>query len=152
MSAYPDRPVVGVGVVVVRGPADCPEVLLIQRGKAPRAGSWSLPGGKQQLGESSRTAAAREVLEETGLSVEIADLLDVVDSLTHDEAGRISYHYSLIDFLAYWRGGDPVAASDAADVQWANPGDLARFSLWQETEKMIALALSRLDPSKIEGP
>ena len=87
MSAYPERPLIGVGVVVFKGD----RVLLIQRGKAPRIGSWSLPGGRQRLGETVRQAAQREVLEESGLEVEIVGLLDVVDSLTHDETGRLEY-------------------------------------------------------------
>ena len=143
MSTYPERPVVGVGVVVVRPNGSGQEVLLIRRGKAPRAGQWSLPGGRQELGERLSAAAAREVREETGLTVEIAGLLDVVDSINHDDNGGLRYHYSLIDFLGLWRGGEPVAASDAAAVRWVAPGDLEGYDLWAETRRIIALALER---------
>ena len=137
------RPLVGVGVVVVKGAAGAERVLLIKRGKAPRLGSWSLPGGRQRHGETVRAAAAREVMEEAGLEIEIAQLLDVVDSLTRDSTGAVAYHYTLVDFLAEWRAGEAIAGDDAAAVTWADPRDLDRFDLWDETLRIIALALER---------
>lgn len=136
---YPDRPFVGVGVVVWRGP----ELLLIQRGKAPRYGSWSLPGGKQKLGETVRDAALREIREETALDVEIAALIDVVDSVTRDEDGRVRYHYTLVDFTAEWRGGEAVAGSDAAGVRWVHPKRLDDYRLWEETRRIIRLSAAQ---------
>ena len=136
MSDYPNRPLIGVGVVVLK--AD--RVLLVRRGKPPRQGQWSLPGGRQRLGETVRAAAAREVAEEAGLTVEVTALLDVVDSMTRDAAGGLAYHYTLIDFLAEWRAGEAVAGADAAEVAWADPDDLAPYDLWDETLRIIALA------------
>lgn len=133
---YPDRPFVGVGVVVWRGP----ELLLIRRGKAPRYGSWSLPGGRQKLGETVREAARREVKEETNLDIEITDLIDVVDSLTHDDDGRVRFHYTLVDFTAEWRAGEAVAGGDAAGARWVDPNDLDSYELWDETRRVIALS------------
>ena len=138
-SDYPNRPLIGVGVVVFKQS----RVLLIRRGKAPRVGSWSLPGGRQRLGETVREAASREVREECGIEVELAGLLDVVDSLTHDAAGRVQYHYTLIDFVAEWRAGEARAGGDAAALAWADPLVLAPYGLWHETERLIALALER---------
>ncbi len=137
------RPLVGVGAVVVKGAAGAERVLLIRRGKAPRLGTWSLPGGRQCHGETVRAAAAREVMEETGLEVEISHLLDVVDSLTRDSTGAVTYHYTLVDFLAEWCAGEARAGDDAAEVLWADPHDLDRFDLWDETLRIIALALDR---------
>ena len=134
-----ERPLIGVGVVVFK--AD--RVLLIRRAKAPRAGSWSLPGGRQKLGETVRQAAAREVAEEAGIQVRIGRLLDVVDSITRDDAGRIAYHYTLVDFLAQWQAGELAAGSDAAEALWADPGDLAPYALWDETLRVIALGLEQ---------
>ena len=134
MSSYPDRPLIGVGVIVLKDD----RVLLIRRGKAPKKGTWSLPGGRQRLGETVREAARREVAEEAGVEVEILRLLDVVDSLTRDDDGRLAYHYTLIDFLAEWRGG----ALEALEATWADPSDLAPYGLWQETERLIAMALA----------
>lgn len=134
------RPLVGVGVVVLKGAAGAERVLLIRRGKPPRAGTWSLPGGRQRYGETVREAARREVREETALEVEVTRLLDVVDSLTRDASGGVAYHYTLVDFLAEWRGGEAQAGDDAAEVLWADPKDLDAYALWDETLRIIALA------------
>lgn len=143
MSDYPNRPLIGVGVFVFRGPPEAPEVLLVRRGKPPRQGRWSVPGGRQRLGETVRETAAREVLEETGCDVAVGDLLDVVDSLTRDDGGTLQYHYTLIDFGAEWRDGDTQAGGDAAEVTWADAKDLAPFDLWSETIRLIDLGLAR---------
>ncbi len=133
---YPNRPMVGVGVVVFKGD----DVLLIKRGKPPRQGSWSLPGGLQELGETVYEAAAREVEEETGVAIANIRLIDTVDSIQQDNNGRISYHYTLIDVAADWRSGKPRAGSDAAAARWFSPADLAATDIWQETRRIIALA------------
>jgi 8-oxo-dGTP diphosphatase len=129
----PDRPLVGVGVVVWRGD----KFLLVQRGKAPNKGHWSIPGGAQQLGETVNAAAAREVLEETGLSVEVGALIDVVDGIMNNEHGELEYHYTLVDVVAESPQGEPVAADDAADVAWFTLDDLGVLKLWAETERII---------------
>jgi len=110
---YPDRPIAGVGAVVI---ADG-RVLLIRRGAAPRAGHWSLPGGAQEIGETYAEACAREVREETGLEIEVLGLIDVVDSISRDESGRVRYHYLLADVLARPRGGTLKAGGDVADAR-----------------------------------
>ena len=133
---YPDRPFVGVGVVVWRGD----EVLLIERGKSPVSGNWSLPGGKQELGETVREAAHREIKEETGIDIEIVDLLDVVDLVRHDDEGRVRFHYTLVDFTARWRGGELVPGDDASDARWVPYKDLGTYTLWDETVRVIALS------------
>jgi ADP-ribose pyrophosphatase YjhB (NUDIX family) len=136
---YPDRPVVGVGVVVI-GPAG---VLLVRRGKPPREGQWSLPGGGQNLGETVFDAGRREVREETGLAVEVLGLVDVVDSIRKDADGRVQYHYTLVDVLAVVAPGSPTkpaAAGDAADAAWFAFDELAGLGLWSETERVIDLA------------
>ena len=139
MSDYPNRPLVGVGVVVIKDG----RVLLIRRGKPPRAGAWSLPGGRQRLGETVREAARRELREETGVEAAVTVLLDVVDSITRDDGGAIAYHYTLVDFLADWRSGEARAGGDAAEVIWADLQDLAPFELWDETLRLIRLGLAK---------
>ncbi len=139
MSEYPNRPLVGVGVVVIKDG----RVLLIRRGKPPRAGAWSLPGGRQRLGETVRAAARRELREETGVEAAVTELLDVVDSITRDDGGAIAYHYTLVDFLAEWRAGEVRAGGDAAEAIWAGVEDLDPFELWDETLRLIRLGLAR---------
>jgi 8-oxo-dGTP diphosphatase len=137
--SYPQRPFVGVGAVVFRGD----EVLLVRRGKPPREGQWSIPGGIQLTGETVSEAARREVREETGLEVEIGDVVAVIDSIARDAVGAIEYHYTLVDLLAEWRAGEAVAGDDAAEVAWAAPDRLEPFQLWHETVRVIQLAATR---------
>lgn len=136
---YPDRPFVGVGVVVWRGD----EVLLIERGKGPRTGGWSLPGGMQELGETVREAAHREIREETAIEIEVVALLDVVDMVRKDADGRVRYHYTLVDFTARWRSGEAVAGTDAAAVRWVRLEDLDDIQLWDETRRVIRLSATQ---------
>lgn len=136
---YPERPLVGVGVVVWRDE----QVLLVKRGKPPRQGQWSLPGGLQHLGETVFAAACREVAEETTLEVEIVDVVAVIDSIQRDEEGGVRYHFTLVDVLAEWRSGEARAQDDAADVAWAGLDELADYRLWDETVRVIGLAAER---------
>ncbi len=143
MNDYPNRPLIGVGVVVFKDD----RVLLIRRGKPPREGHWSLPGGRQRLGERVEQAAAREVREESGLEVKVGGLIDVVDSITRDAAGEVQYHYTLVDLLAEWQAGEATAGHDAAEVAWADPSDLAGYELWSETLRIIDLACQKRNQS-----
>ncbi|HYM30690.1 MAG TPA: NUDIX hydrolase [Candidatus Cybelea sp.] len=130
---YPDRPIAAVGVVVWRGD----QVLLIRRGKAPRAGQWSLPGGAQEIGETVADTARREVLEETGVHIGEPRLIEVLDSIQRGGDGRVVYHYTLIDFTAEWVSGDAKAGGDAAEVNWVAKSSLADHALWPETVRII---------------
>jgi ADP-ribose pyrophosphatase YjhB (NUDIX family) len=134
---FPPRPLVGIGAIIVgeRG------VVLIKRGKPPRAGSWSLPGGAQKLGETVNAAALREIREETGLVAKIGGLVDVVDSITPAPNGRVEYHYTLIDFWATVDAdAEPVAGGDAADAKWVALDELNALKLWSETMRVIKMA------------
>lgn len=131
---YPGRPVAGVGAVVWRDG----QVLLVRRANPPRRGEWSLPGGAQEIGETVFEAARREVREETGITIEVLGLVDVVDSIHRDEDGRVRYHYTLADVFARAAGGDAAPAGDATETAWFDPGRLP--PLWPETERIIRLA------------
>ena len=139
---YPGRPLVGVGAVVFRARS----VLLIRRGKEPRAGQWSLPGGAQKLGETVFAAARREVKEEAGINVKVVGLLDVVDSISRDAAGAVDYHYTLVDVAAEWLSGELIAGGDAAEAVWAERRALTQFDLWSETIRIIDLAFDQYSP------
>ena len=135
-------PQVGVGVVVWRGD----EVLLVKRGTEPRAGQWSLPGGRQQPGETVRKAAIREVIEETTVTVSLTTLIDVVDSITYGEDGSMQYHYTLVDFSAEWQAGDACAGDDAVDVCWTRMDQLDGLDMWDETRRIVRLSSSLRTP------
>ena len=137
--AYPDRPYVGVGVVIFRGD----QVLLAQRGVKSGDLFWSIPGGAQEVDETVREAGLREVKEETGLEVEILGLIDVVDSITRDDDGRVQFHYTLVDFFAEWRSGDAVAGDDCPAVCWADLDDLDRYKLRAVTLEIIHRAAQK---------
>ena len=136
---YPARPIIGVGIVVWHGE----RVLLVQRARPPRQGQWSLPGGAQQLGESLADAARREVLEETGLAVDLGEVIATVDLIERDPHGRVRYHYTLIDFTAEAHGAALVPGDDAADARWFALDEIEGLGLWSETLRIIELARAR---------
>ncbi len=136
---YPDRPWVGVGVVVWKDD----HLLLIRRGRAPRFGQWSLPGGAQGVGETVFEAAAREVLEETGLTVRPTGVVTVVDAITRDGAGAVHYHYTLVEVSAEWVAGEAAAMDDALEVRWARVEEAVALVPWEETDRVIRLAAER---------
>ena len=110
---FPESPLVGVGAVVV----DQGRVLLVRRGREPLKGQWSLPGGLLEIGESLSAGVVREVREETGLTVEPVELIELLDRI-HREGERVRYHYVIADYLCRVAGGDLKAASDAEAVRW----------------------------------
>ena len=123
-----------VGAVIWRGPA---RLLLVRRGHPPREGEWSIPGGRVEAGEPLREALVREVAEETGLVVQLAGLIDVVDLIEPDGSGSLAAHYVLIDYSAHWQAGEACAGSDARECGWFAPLEaLARVG-WEETRRII---------------
>jgi 8-oxo-dGTP diphosphatase len=138
MSAYPDRPAVGVLAVLWKEG----RVLLVQRANPPEQGKWGFPGGRQHLGETLAEAAARELLEETGIIGEAKGAFTALDVIDRDEAGRVRFHYALIAVLLEWRAGEPIAADDALAVAWRTPEALgdAAHPLCAQVDQVVALA------------
>jgi 8-oxo-dGTP diphosphatase len=136
---YPDVPLVGVGAIII----EQDRVVLVKRGQAPLAGEWSIPGGVLEVGETLRQAAAREVLEETGLRVEVDELLGVYDRILRDSGERTRYHYVLIDFLCRRIDGEPQGAGDAAEARWFTRSELAGLLLAPDTEDVIKLGFEK---------
>jgi 8-oxo-dGTP diphosphatase len=136
---YPDAPLVGVGAIIIEGD----RVVLVRRGHPPLAGEWSIPGGVLELGETLRQAAVREVLEETGLRVEVGELLGVYDRILRDAHGRTLYHYVLIDFLCRRISGDFQAADDAAEARWFTRAELGGLELAEDTAEVIQLGFEK---------
>jgi 8-oxo-dGTP diphosphatase len=142
---YPDRPVVGVGgVIIEEGRA-----LLIRRGSEPLLGQWSIPGGTLELGESLQQGVARELLEETGIEVRVLDLIEVFDRIFLETAGvaneaatRPKFHYVIVDYLCERISGEPRAASDVTDVVYAAEDELERFGLTPTASRVLRRAFA----------
>lgn len=149
---YPARPVVGVGAVVLVERQDGGTgVVLIRRRFEPLAGCWSLPGGGLEVGETLTAGLVREIQEETGLAVEVGPVLDVFDRITCDDAGRVRFHYVLVDYVCWPAGGVLAAGSDVSEVVVADPDHLAAYALTDKTLEVIRRALDvtpRPSPSR----
>ena len=138
---YPERPIVGVGAVILSEG----KVVLIRRKYEPLAGHWSLPGGSLELGETLEVAVAREMLEETGLSVEVGPVIEVFDRIIYDDERRVRFHFVLIDYLCRPVAGRLQAGSDAESAEFVDPANLGPYGLTEKATAVImrALALAR---------
>jgi mutator protein MutT len=135
---YPQRPLPAVGAVVWNGHA----VLLERRGQPPAQGSWAIPGGMLELGETAEDAVRREVQEECGIDITVGPVLGLFQPIYRDEDGRIRYHYLIVDFLAFYQAGELRRGDDAAEVRWVAPEDLDRYALSAATRAMIERGLA----------
>ena len=133
---YPKRPILGVGALIFRHG----RILLVERGREPFKGYWSLPGGVLEVGETLESGVAREVKEETGLEVTPCGLVGIFERLILDQQGRPEYHYVLIDFLCRARPGKLAPASDVLRAEWVRLMDLADYPLTDGVLEAIAKA------------
>ena len=122
---YPDRPIVGVLAVVVRGD----RVLVVRRSNPPMPGRWGFPGGVLELGETVAQGAMRELAEETGVEAEAGGPLTVIDTIDRDEEGRVRYHYTLVAMIGHWQSGEGVAGDDADEVAWLTRAEIVAQNL-----------------------
>ena len=138
---YPDRPVVGVGGVVIRDD----RVLLVKRGSEPLKGQWSIPGGTLEMGETIAEGVVRELGEETGLKVKVLDLIEVFERIFPGDGSRPRYHFVIVDHLCEATEGTPQAGSDVTDVAFASEEEMPRFALTPTATRVIlkAFALAR---------
>ena len=144
---YPERPIVGVGGVVV----DEGKVVLIRRKYEPLKGHWSLPGGMVEIGETLERALTREMLEETGLVVDVGPVIEVFDRITRDEDRRVRYHFVLIDYVCWRADGVLQAGSDVDAAMWVDPTDLTKYSLTDKATSVIrrGITLARDAPGRV---
>ena len=145
---FPDRPVVGVGGVII----DQGRALLVRRGCEPLLGEWSIPGGALELGETLEAGVARELLEETGVEVRVLELIEVFDRIYHGNGATVSqptqrprFHYVIADYLCERVGGEPRAGSDVTDTAFASEEELTNFHLTETATRVLkkAFAMSR---------
>ena len=132
-QTYPQTPVCAVGAIVFRGDA----VLLIQRGKPPAQGKWSIPGGAVRLGETLEDAVIRELREEVEMDVKPLGVGKVVDRIYRDSEGKIAYHYVIIDYVCEAGAGQPKAGSDAKDAGFFEIQKLDEIDMTEGTAEVI---------------
>jgi ADP-ribose pyrophosphatase YjhB (NUDIX family) len=142
---YPERPVVGVGGVVIYEE----RALLIQRGSEPLRGEWSIPGGTLELGETLAEGVARELLEETGIEVRVLGQIEIFERIFTEKSGgagkrrkRPRYHFVVVDYLCERVSGEPRAGSDVTDVAFAREEELERFHLTETALRVIRKAFA----------
>jgi len=136
---YPERPIIGVAAVVIEDD----RVVLVRRGQPPAYGEWSLPGGAVELGETLEEALVREVREEIGLTIEVVELVAVLDRIILDKTGQVQYHYILLDFLCRRTGGKLQAGSDVISCTQVPFPALLRYKLTKKTREVIDRAYQR---------
>lgn len=145
---YPERPVVGVGGVII----DRGRAVLIRRGTEPLLGQWSIPGGTLEIGETLQEGVARELLEETGLEVRVLDLIEVFDRIYREngsggpaDSKKPRFHYVIADYLCERIGGEPRAGSDVTDLALAEENELCNFHLTETATRVLkkAFVMSR---------
>lgn len=134
---YPDRPFVGIGGIIVHEG----RVVLVKRRFDPLAGQWSIPGGAVETGETLEACIVREMAEETGFLVEVGPVVEVLDRITHDDDGKVLYHFVLIDYLCWPVGGELRAGSDVAEAVLAEPSELGQYQLTERALQVIERAL-----------
>ena len=138
---YPDQPIVGVGAIIVYAG----KILLEKRGNEPSKGKWTIPGGLVELGESIEQAVIRETKEETGLDVAEPHLIDVVDNVDLDTAGRVKYHFVIVDYFAKIESGALRAASDASELEWVSVTEIFDKDLTPSFRKFLKSNLKKIE-------
>jgi ADP-ribose pyrophosphatase len=128
-NAYPLTPRVGVGAITLQDG----KVLLVKRGIEPAYGLWAIPGGTLKLGETLQECAARELLEETGITIKVGACVYVFDLLERDDKGKIKFHFVVVDFAADYISGEPKGADDALEARWLSPEELSNLPVSQNT-------------------
>lgn len=134
---YPPVPLVGVAAAVFNPEG---KVLLVERANPPSQGLWGLPGGLLELGEKLAEGARREIREECAVEVAIGEVVATFEPIRRDEAGRIRYHYVVIDFWADYVGGELRAADDAAAADWFDVDALDSLAMDPETRSVVRKA------------
>lgn len=133
MNRYPKVPRVAVGAIVFKDN----KVLLVRRGKPPSENMWAIPGGSVEIGETLQHAAEREILEETGITINALDPIYTFDFIDHDGNGQVRFHYIIIDFMADYVEGVPRAGDDAREARWVAPQDLELLEVSKPTIKLL---------------
>ena len=130
---YPARPRVAVGAIVFKDD----KILLVQRAQPPSQDVWAIPGGSVEIGESLQEAAEREILEETGVTIRAGEPVFTFDYIECDDAGRVRFHYVIVDLSAVYISGEPCGGDDATDARWVSSGAIAKLEVSPMTRRLL---------------
>jgi 8-oxo-dGTP diphosphatase len=136
--SYPARPIVAVSAAIVREN----RVLIARRARAPAQGVFTLPGGVVEVGETLREAVQREILEETGLTIEPVALAGYRERIARDRDGKVEQHFVILPFATRWIAGEPVLNEELAEVRWLVPSELAGLTTTEGLAEIVASALA----------
>ena len=131
--SYPDRPILGIGAIVI----ESGRVLLVERGREPLKGYWSLPGGVLEVGEMLADGLRREMREETGLEIEPLSVVEIFERIMRDAAGAAEYHYVLIDYLCRVTGGILAAGDDVSEARWVERDRLPEYRITEAGRRLM---------------
>ncbi len=130
---YPDQPIAAVGAIVFKDN----RVLLVRRGRPPAEDLWAIPGGRVEIGETLQEAAEREILEETGIVIRALDPVYTFEVLDRDTRGGIRFHYVIVDLIAEYIRGEPLAGDDAAAARWIPADELSTLKVSSKTRRLL---------------
>ena len=142
--AYPQRPFLAVSAAIVRDG----KILVVRRARAPAHGLYTLPGGVVEVGETLVEAVAREVLEETGMTVEPVALAGFREAVARDAQDRVERHFVILCFAARWRAGEPVLNEELDEARWLDPAELAGLETTAGLAEIVAAAFDRLSEAR----
>ena|SRR5262245_10236607 len=138
--AYPQRPFLAVSAAIVRDG----KLLVVRRARAPAHGLYTLPGGVVEVGETLMEAVAREVREETGMTIEPVALAGYREALVRDGQDRVERHFVILCFAARWQAGEPVLNEELDEARWIDPAELAGLKTTAGLAEIVAAAFDRL--------
>jgi len=139
--SYPARPILAVSAAIVRDG----RVLIARRARPPAHGVYTLPGGGVEVGESLQEAVSREIMEETGLTIEPVGLAGYRERIARDGEGRIEQHFVILPFAARWIAGEPVLNEELAEARWLYPRELDGLPTTEGLAEIVTTAITLVE-------
>jgi ADP-ribose pyrophosphatase YjhB (NUDIX family) len=139
--AYPDRPILAVSAAIIRDG----HVFIARRARRPALGVWTMPGGMVEIGETLAEALAREILEETSMTIEPVALAGHREVVVRDDGGRVTRHFIILCFASRWVAGEPVLNEELDESRWIRPAELKALKTTEGLDAIVAAAFERME-------